>query len=181
MSRPRATVDSGDELLRRNPLPPQPNAHLYKDLLIFEERLKQNVRRLKRKKRKYRLQLGCLLTIIMYLLLLIFLETNTKPWSFLYKYAVVACSLTFYWQYKSRKYTQTTKYIPQVNHSLRIFNMRLDVNSTHREGKLNFFTDRVPPVISDGFQAFKALYFQRKRSMSLASKSETQPRKPKSS
>ncbi|KAJ1650727.1 hypothetical protein IWQ61_008541 [Dispira simplex] len=34
--------------------PPQPSPQLYKDLLIFEERLKQNVRRLKRKKRKYR-------------------------------------------------------------------------------------------------------------------------------
>ncbi|KAJ1980958.1 hypothetical protein H4R35_000912 [Dimargaris xerosporica] len=32
---------------------PQPDALLYKDLLIFEERLKQNVRRLKRKKQKY--------------------------------------------------------------------------------------------------------------------------------
>ncbi|KAJ1975979.1 hypothetical protein H4R34_004145, partial [Dimargaris verticillata] len=36
---------------------PQPDALLYKDLLIFEERLKQNVRRLKRKKQKYQVQL----------------------------------------------------------------------------------------------------------------------------
>ncbi|KAJ1983195.1 hypothetical protein H4R33_004849 [Dimargaris cristalligena] len=175
MSRQRSYSRSLLEELQKPPALPQPNAHLYKDMLIFEERLKQNVRRLKRKKRKYRFQLGGLLLVILYFTWMILFESERKPWTFLYKYGAIICIIIFYWTYRSRKYTQTTKYVPQCNRSLLAFNMRLRLDRDHPDGKLRF-SERIPAVIDDGFQAFKALYFQRKRSMSLAAQKQPLPR-----
>ncbi|KAF9912711.1 hypothetical protein EC991_009447 [Linnemannia zychae] len=87
----------------------------YRDLLIFEERLKLNMVRLKKRQQKYE---G------MY----------------------------------SEKLRYSSKFVPQCNRVLRIFNMHF--NRDNRP-ELAFFR-KVPKKFQEGFTAYKASYFKRK-------------------
>ncbi|KAF9412460.1 hypothetical protein BGZ94_001038 [Podila epigama] len=87
----------------------------YRDLLIFEERLKLNMVRLKQRQQKYE---G------MY----------------------------------SEKLGNSSKFVPQCNRVLRIFNMHF--NRDNRP-ELSFFR-KVPKKFQEGFSEYKASYFKRK-------------------
>jgi len=55
---------------------PAPDAATYRDLLLFEERLKTNAATLNRRKRRYQLFLAQLMLIILFLLSEVVLQTN---------------------------------------------------------------------------------------------------------
>ncbi|KAI8866965.1 hypothetical protein GQ42DRAFT_64314 [Ramicandelaber brevisporus] len=134
--------------------------HVYRDLLVFEERLRQNLRKLRKKKHKYRLQLGLLVAVSLVLLYLVFYEPVGSGWSILAKLLFAPCVTVLYYAWSSRKYKQTTRFVPQCNRTLLNFNMHLDIDA-QREGQLTF-APIVPRQLQDGFAAFKAMYFERR-------------------
>lgn len=74
----RAPVDTNR---KPSPMPigtnyPVNDIKTYRDLLIFEERLKQNMARLKKRKQKYQLFLSCLVTGIIWLSFRVLLQPS---------------------------------------------------------------------------------------------------------
>ncbi|KAG9066964.1 hypothetical protein KI688_012876 [Linnemannia hyalina] len=107
----------------------------YRDLLIFEERLKLNMFRLKKRQQKYEAFLGSIVVAIAY------------------------CAFSTFYQPSQTYYILALhKFVPQCNRVLRIFNMHFNRDS---RPELAFFR-KVPKKFQEGFSAYKASYFRRK-------------------
>ncbi|KAA1095315.1 hypothetical protein PGT21_020098 [Puccinia graminis f. sp. tritici] len=115
--------------------PPPANRETYKDLLVFEERLKQNAERLQRQRIKYE---AFLVTIIASSLLLAYKTfiaiSPYKLIHYLYVALFLVSITTLILFFATGMYTDQIayayKFIPQTNRALRPFNMFLITPST---------------------------------------------------
>ncbi|PLW09675.1 hypothetical protein PCANC_22233 [Puccinia coronata f. sp. avenae] len=115
--------------------PPPTNRETFKDLLVFEERLKQNAERLQRQRIKYE---AFLVTIIVASLLLAYKTfiaiSPYKLIHYLYVALFLVSITTLILFFATGMYTDQIayayKFIPQTNRALRPFNMFLITPST---------------------------------------------------
>ncbi|KAH9886313.1 hypothetical protein C8Q73DRAFT_658621 [Cubamyces lactineus] len=144
---------------------PPNDAATYRDLLLFEERLKTNAASLHRRKRRYQLFLLQLLLIIAFLLAEVLLNTNflgvpykwvlhqllpdiytersevrVHPYfaSGLLFVSVTTLVLFFASGMYSEKIGYANKYVPHANRALRNFNMYLNMRQPPLRSKLPF-------------------------------------------
>ncbi|KAI0340317.1 hypothetical protein BDW22DRAFT_1360251 [Trametopsis cervina] len=143
--------------------PNDPNT--YRDLLLFEERLKINAASLSRRKRRYQLFLTQLLLIIAFLLSEVLLQTDflSIPYAWLLRrilpdiygprvkvhvhpyfalgllcVSVTTLALFFLSGLYSEKIGYANKYVPHANRALRNFNMYLNVRQLPLRSKIPF-------------------------------------------
>lgn len=117
------------------PFHPAADAATFRDLLIFEERLKQNAARLQARKRKYELLLAGFVGFI--LCLSHFVVVSPRSSVFLqYSLAAVLmiCLTTLFLFFASGMHAErirsANKFVPQANRSLRSFNMYLNTRTS---------------------------------------------------
>jgi len=132
------------------PFHPPANRDSYKDVLIFEERLKQNFERLQKQRRKYQSFLLTLVSIIGYLTYLVLLKPSIYS---LVHYSNVACLLVaattlilfFATGMYQDKISYAYKFVPQANRAMRPFNIYL--NTKRPKSKIfNHFFSSSPPT-----------------------------------
>ncbi|KAI8356496.1 Spo7-like protein-domain-containing protein [Mortierella sp. GBAus27b] len=135
----------------------------YRDLLIFEERLKQNMIRLKKRQQKYEAFLGSLVLVIAYCAFATFYHpSQTYYIHLLHKFFLLLSATTLFLFFATGMYSEklsySSKFVPQCNRVLRVFNM-----SFNRDGRpeLSFFR-KVPRKFQEEFNAYKVNYFRRK-------------------
>lgn len=119
---------------KEEPFHPAADAATFRDLLIFEERLKQNAARLQSRKRKYEILLFGFVTFI--LCLSHFVVISPRSSVFLqYSLAAVLmiCLTTLFLFFASGMHAErirsANKFVPQANRSLRNFNMYLNTRT----------------------------------------------------
>ncbi|KAF9135641.1 hypothetical protein BGW39_001521 [Mortierella sp. 14UC] len=132
----------------------------YRDLLIFEERLKLNMVRLKKRQQKYE---GSIVVAIAYCAFATFYQpSQTYYIHALHKFFLLLSCTTLFLFFATGMYSEklrySSKFVPQCNRVLRIFNMHF--NRDNRP-ELAFFR-KVPKKFQEGFTAYKASYFKRK-------------------
>ncbi|KAG0260530.1 hypothetical protein BGZ95_004403 [Linnemannia exigua] len=135
----------------------------YRDLLIFEERLKLNMVRLKKRQQKYEAFLGSIVLVIAYCAFATFYQpSQTYYIHALHKFFLLLSCTTLFLFFATGMYSEklrySSKFVPQCNRVLRIFNMNF--NRDNRP-ELAFFR-KVPKKFQEGFTAYKASYFRRK-------------------
>ncbi|KAJ1822199.1 hypothetical protein LPJ56_000935 [Coemansia sp. RSA 2599] len=109
----------------RGPVDP----HVYRDWLIFEERLKQSYRRLQRKKRNYFVQILAFGILSIYFAW--FGVFGTKNYRFTCKLLSAGSAYCIYLIVKNRRFLQSIKYPAQCNRSLHQFRMRFETSPLH--------------------------------------------------
>ncbi|KAJ1645850.1 hypothetical protein LPJ64_002605 [Coemansia asiatica] len=100
--------------------------HVYRDWLIFEERLKQSYRRLQRKKRNYFVQILAFGILSIYFAW--FGIFGTKNYRFTCKLLSAGSAYCIYLIVKNRRFLQSIKYPTQCNRSLHQFRMRFETS-----------------------------------------------------
>ncbi|KAF9341181.1 hypothetical protein BGZ91_010535 [Linnemannia elongata] len=135
----------------------------YRDLLIFEERLKLNMIRLKKRQQKYEAFLGSIVVVIAYCAFSTFYQPSQTYYILaLHKFLLLLSCTTLFLFFATGMYSEkmrySSKFVPQCNRVLRIFNMHF--NRDNRP-ELAFFR-KVPKKFQEGFTAYKASYFKRK-------------------
>ncbi|GAA5991225.1 hypothetical protein JCM11641_001625 [Rhodosporidiobolus odoratus] len=131
------------------PFHPPPNRESYRDLLVFEERLKQNAQRLQKQRRKYEAFLVTLIAVIAYLTYIVFVVPSIYS---LVHYGNVAMLLVagttlvlfFATGMYSEKIAYAHKFVPQANRALRPFNIYLNTRHRSRFNLFNLFTTTPP-------------------------------------
>ncbi|GHJ89600.1 hypothetical protein NliqN6_6002 [Naganishia liquefaciens] len=122
------------------PFHPSSDTTTYKDLLLFEERLKMNARMLKRRKRRYEAFLIVLIGAIVFLANKIVFGTFELPLSRYFSQALLAVALvTLVLFFASGMYQErigyANQYVPHANRSLRSLNMHLNMRRPPRSIK----------------------------------------------
>ncbi|KAF9287095.1 hypothetical protein BGZ68_002248 [Mortierella alpina] len=135
----------------------------YRDLLIFEERLKLNMIRLRKRQQKYEAFLGSLIAVIVYCAFVTFFRpSQAYSVQMLHKFFLLVSCTTLFLFFATGMYSEklgySSKFVPQCNRVLRIFNMHF--NRDNRP-ELSFFR-KVPRRFQEGFSAYKANYFKRR-------------------
>ncbi|GJJ75345.1 hypothetical protein EMPS_07703 [Entomortierella parvispora] len=135
----------------------------YRDLLIFEERLKLNLIRLKKSQQKYEAFLGVLVLVIAYCTFATFYRQSPNYYiHMLHKFFLLLSCTTLFLFVATGIYSQklgySSKFVPQCNRVLRIFNMHFNRDN---QPELSFFR-KVPRRFQEGFTAYKASYFRRR-------------------
>ncbi|KAF9570971.1 hypothetical protein EC968_001161 [Mortierella alpina] len=135
----------------------------YRDLLIFEERLKLNMIRLRKRQQKYEAFLGSLIAVIAYCAFVTFYRpSQAYAVQMLHKFFLLVSCTTLFLFFATGMYSEklgySSKFVPQCNRVLRIFNMHF--NRDNRP-ELSFFR-KVPRRFQEGFSAYKASYFKRR-------------------
>ncbi|KAF7732470.1 hypothetical protein EC973_003215 [Apophysomyces ossiformis] len=127
----------------------------YRDLVIFEERLRGNMNRLQQRKRKFE---GS--DAFVYHLL------NTTA------LLIVAGSLVFFYRsgMYSEKIVYAAKFVPHCNRALQSFNLQFIQRG--QSGELGFYS-RIPQAFQDGFNAYRRQYYARKRARQAKMKSKS--------
>ncbi|GAA5917278.1 hypothetical protein JCM5296_004843 [Sporobolomyces johnsonii] len=120
---------------KARPFHPPANRESYKDLLIFEERLKQNAERLQKQRCKYEAFLISLVAVIAYLGYIVFVRPSIYSLVHYGNVALLLVALTtlilfFATGMYSEKIAYAHKFVPQANRALRPFNIYL--NTRHR-------------------------------------------------
>ncbi|KAI8324960.1 hypothetical protein GQ54DRAFT_295788 [Martensiomyces pterosporus] len=100
--------------------------HVYRDWLIFEERLKQSYRRLQKKKRSYLAQIIAFGILVLYFAWFGFF--GTKTYRFTCKLLSAGSAYCIYLIATNRKFLQSVKYPAQCNRVLHQFRMRFEAN-----------------------------------------------------
>ncbi|KAJ1722911.1 hypothetical protein LPJ53_002703 [Coemansia erecta] len=103
--------------------------HVYRDWLIFEERLKQSYRRLQRKKRNYLVQIVAFGVLALYFAW--FGVFGTKNYRFTCKLLSAGSAYCIYLIVTNRRFLQSIKYPTQCNRSLHQFRMRFEASPVH--------------------------------------------------
>lgn len=170
------------------PFHPAADAATFRDLLIFEERLKQNAARLQARKRKYEILLFGFVTFILCLSHLVVISPRS---SVFLQYSLAAvlmiCLTTLFLFFASGMHAErirsANKFVPQANRSLRNFNMYLNTRTTrtatlsaassippaqNSRGEL-IFSSKVSPEFREGYQRYRAA-FERRRAEKIAAK-----------
>ncbi|ORY89401.1 Spo7-like protein-domain-containing protein [Leucosporidium creatinivorum] len=123
---------------------PPANLSSYKDLLIFEERLKQNAERLQKQRRKYEAFLISLIIFIVYLGYTVLILPSIYSLVHYGNVALLLVSLVtlglfFATGMYSEKIAYAYKFVPQANRALRPLNIYLNTRHRSRFSFLNFF------------------------------------------
>ncbi|SJX64393.1 uncharacterized protein SRS1_15034 [Sporisorium reilianum f. sp. reilianum] len=170
------------------PFHPAADAATFRDLLIFEERLKQNAARLQARKRKYEMLLFGFVSFILCLSHLVVVSPRS---SVFLQYSLAAvlmiCLTTLFLFFASGMHAErirsANKFVPQANRSLRNFNMYLNTRTTrtatlsasssippaqNSRGEL-IFSSKVSPDFREGYERYRAA-FERRRAEKIAAK-----------
>ncbi|KAJ9474701.1 F-box domain-containing protein [Pseudozyma hubeiensis] len=173
------------------PFHPAADAATFRDLLIFEERLKQNAARLQARKRKYEMLLFGFVSFILCLSHLVVISPRS---SVFLQYSLAAvlmiCLTTLFLFFASGMHAErirsANKFVPQANRSLRNFNMYLNTRANrtaalssgtstssippaqNTRGEL-IFSSRVSPEFREGYEKYRAA-FERRRAEKIAAK-----------
>ncbi|PWN97203.1 hypothetical protein FA09DRAFT_361479 [Tilletiopsis washingtonensis] len=116
------------------PFAPAPEPAAFRDLLIFEERLKQNAARLIRRRRKYGVILSVLLLLVAYLSYRVFLlpPPAFQPLHYAQSGGLLFAATTVFLFFASGMYAErigaANRFVPQANRALRPFNLYLNVH-----------------------------------------------------
>ncbi|UZJ54256.1 hypothetical protein CBS101457_003576 [Exobasidium rhododendri] len=121
---------------------PIADSQTYRDLLIFEERLKQNAARLVKRKKKYQTFLVLLCATISFFAYTVFLDPQEwQPLHYLNVSILLVTGTMLFLFFASGMYaeriTAANKFVPQANRSLRNFNMYLN---TRKGSRRSFFS-----------------------------------------
>lgn len=126
------------------PYYPSADAQTYRDLLIFEERLKQNAARLVKRRKKYQTFLVLLCGAIGLFSYYVFVQPS--EWQPLHYLNVTVLLITatmlllfFASGMYSERITAANKFVPQANRSLRSFNMYLNTRAAPRRSIFSYF------------------------------------------
>ncbi|KAI8328691.1 Spo7-like protein-domain-containing protein, partial [Choanephora cucurbitarum] len=140
------------------------NTATYRDLVIFEERLRGNMTRLLKRKRKYELLLVTLFIFLTWFFYAVFIDPS-KVFMFHLLNTIallsVAGGLVFFYRsgMYSEKIVYAQKFVPHCNHALQSFN--LEFNKQH-QGGLNFLAN-IPRHFQEGFESYRSQYHARKK------------------
>ncbi|EGG06023.1 uncharacterized protein MELLADRAFT_116661 [Melampsora larici-populina 98AG31] len=135
-SLPRSNSNRSQSQSNQSPfLPPPANKETFKDLLIFEERLKQNSERLQRQRIKYEAFLFSLIIVTFLLAYKSFVAVSPyKVFHYSYVGLLLVAITTLILFFATGMYTDQIayayKFIPQTNRALRPFNMFLNTPPT---------------------------------------------------
>ncbi|TKY89076.1 hypothetical protein EX895_001607 [Sporisorium graminicola] len=173
---------------KEEPFHPAADAATFRDLLIFEERLKQNAARLQSRKRKYEMLLFGFVSFILCLSHLVVLSPRSSVFLQYSLAAVLMISLTTLFLFfasgmHAERIRSANKFVPQANRSLRNFNMYLNTRTTrtatlsgassippaqNSRGEL-IFSSKVSPDFREGYERYRAA-FERRRAEKIAAK-----------
>ncbi|KAJ2889548.1 hypothetical protein IWW38_004639, partial [Coemansia aciculifera] len=103
--------------------------HVYRDWLIFEERLKQSYRRLQRKRRNYLVQIIAFGILVFYFAW--FGLFGTKSYRLTCKLLSAGSAYCIYLIVTNRRFLQSIKYPTQCNRALHQFRMRFETSPLH--------------------------------------------------
>ncbi|PKI82700.1 hypothetical protein MVES_003538 [Malassezia vespertilionis] len=117
--------------------PPAANAAVFRDLLIFEERLKQNAARLGARKQKYQAFLYLLCTCILWAVYSLCYQPQDNVIIYYARLGLVSVCCTMVMLFFASgiyagRITAANKFVPQANRSLRNFNMLLNRDTNSR-------------------------------------------------
>ncbi|CDS04649.1 hypothetical protein LRAMOSA07224 [Lichtheimia ramosa] len=137
----------------------------YRDLVIFEERLRGNMTRLQRRKKKYEALLVGILILLVYFFYVVFLSPSKDFFIHLLNTAaLIAVAGTLVFIYRSGIYSEkivfASEFVPHCNRALRSFNLQF--NRRGNTGVLSFYR-RIPHELQQGFDAYRKQYLARKR------------------
>lgn len=126
------------------PYYPSADAQTYRDLLIFEERLKQNAARLVKRRKKYQTFLVLLCGAIGLFSYYVFVQPSKwQPLHYLNITILLITATMLLLFFASGMYaeriTAANKFIPQSNRSLRSFNMYLNTRAAPRRSIFSYF------------------------------------------
>lgn len=126
-----ARAQSIAALSPNEPFTPAPDAATFRDLLIFEERLKQNALRLQSRKRKYEVLLTSFIAFILWISYFVWLQPREQVWlQYALSAVLMICMVTLFLFFASGMHAErirsANKFVPQSNRSLRGFNMYLN-------------------------------------------------------
>ncbi|KAI7897927.1 Spo7-like protein-domain-containing protein [Cokeromyces recurvatus] len=142
----------------------QNNTATYRDLVIFEERLRSNMIRLLKRKRKYELLLVSLFISLFYFFYAVFIDPSKKFIIHLLNTVAllsIAGGLVFFYQsgMYSEKIVYAQKFVPHCNNSLASFNLEFN---KEQSGGLSFL-NKIPKKFQEGFEAYRKQYHARKK------------------
>ncbi|PWN32619.1 uncharacterized protein FA14DRAFT_126497, partial [Meira miltonrushii] len=126
------------------PYYPSADAQTYRDLLIFEERLKQNAARLVKRRKKYQTFLVLLCGAIGLFSYYVFVQPSKwQPLHYLNVTVLLITATMLLLFFASGMYaeriTAANKFVPQANRSLRSFNMYLNTRAAPRKSIFSYF------------------------------------------
>ncbi|KAI8394212.1 Spo7-like protein-domain-containing protein [Radiomyces spectabilis] len=137
----------------------------YRDLVIFEERLRGNMTRLLRRKRKFEALLCGLLVTLAYFFYAVFVDPSKIFFIHLLNTAaLLAASGSLVFFYRSGMYSEkivyASEFVPHCNRALQFFNLQFQRHGS--TGELNFYR-KIPKSFQEGFEAYRKRYYARKR------------------
>lgn len=174
------------------PFHPTADAATFRDLLIFEERLKQNAARLQARKRKYEMLLFGFISFIVCLSHFVVISPRSSVFlQYSLAGVLMICLTTLFLFFASGMHAErirsANKFVPQANRSLRNFNMHLNTRirsaassstsstsswsippAQNSRGEL-IFSSRVSPEFREGYERYRAA-FERRRAEKMAAK-----------
>ncbi|ORY98820.1 hypothetical protein BCR43DRAFT_522878 [Syncephalastrum racemosum] len=144
---------------------PQIDQATYRDLVIFEERLRGNMTRLQRRKRKFEALLVFILISLVYFFYKVFLVPSKLFAVHLANTAallVAAGSLVVFYRsgMHSEKIVFAAEFVPHCNRALQHFNLQF--NQQGQSGALQFCW-AIPSEIQQGFESYRRQFIARKR------------------
>ncbi|KAG0742027.1 hypothetical protein G6F57_009696 [Rhizopus arrhizus] len=142
---------------------PRQNQATYRDLVIFEERLKGNMTRLLKRKRKYEALLVGLFVFLAYFFYAVFIDPSkifTVHLTNTIALLTVAGGLVFFYRsgMYSEKIVYAQKFVPHCNNALRAFNLQFNA-----QGKSLSFLPNLSKQFQEGFEAYRKQYHLRKK------------------
>lgn len=142
---------------------PRQNQATYRDLVIFEERLKGNMTRLLKRKRKYEALLVGLFIFLGYFFYAVFIDPSKIFTNHLINtiaLLTIAGGLVFF--YRSGMYSEkilyAQKFVPHCNNALRAFNLQFD-----SQDKSLSFLSNMTRQFQEGFESYRKQYHLRKK------------------
>ncbi|KAJ2402452.1 hypothetical protein GGI23_000704 [Coemansia sp. RSA 2559] len=108
--------------------------HVYRDWLIFEERLKQSYRRSQRKKRNYLVQIAAFGILVLYFAW--FGVLGTKQYRLTCKLLSAGSAYCIYLIVTNHRFLQSVKYTAQCNRALHQFRLRFETLPLHTSQQL---------------------------------------------
>ncbi|KAI9288363.1 Spo7-like protein-domain-containing protein [Umbelopsis sp. AD052] len=141
----------------------------YRDLVIFEERLRGNMRRLQRRKTKYEAILVLFVVLIAYFSYAVFIHPSSISLLVIFNkiclFGVVMLAFLFFWSGMYReKVVYAAKFVPHCNKALRSFNLHFNRDDN---GQLSFYK-KIPKQFQEGFNAYRQHYYVRKKARKAA-------------
>ncbi|CAM0139409.1 hypothetical protein VKS41_004784 [Umbelopsis sp. WA50703] len=141
----------------------------YRDLVIFEERLRGNMRRLQRRKTKYEAILGLFVALSAYFAYAVFIHPSSISLLTIFNkiclFVFVLLVFLFFWTGMYReKVVYAAKFVPHCNKALRSFNLHFNRDDN---GQLSFYK-KIPKPFQEGFNTYRQHYYLRKKARKAA-------------